>query len=357
MRRPCRALARISLAALLLLTPACAHADPITDGPPPNDPADKLPQVRGFSMQLNDPAGTANYLKAIDDMAALGCTWINFAVAARVSDVHSNTVYMDWRNLPTMHQLETILKHAQEKHIHTMLMPIVLLDKANQKEWRGVIAPPDWDQWFFTYDIYLTQMATLSRRCDVDILCVGSELLSTESKRSHWLKVISDIREKFPGKLTYSANWDHYTVPSFWDHLDYIGMNNYNELADEPGASVPDLVKAWQPIKRNILAFAKQQNKPFMFTETGWHNLKNTIAEPWNYVATGDIDTSEQLHAYESFVDVWTNVTTDKFMGAFIWEWKPGADGVHDHGAYSLQGTPAMDVVKKWMAGPKPVEK
>ncbi len=93
-------------------------------------------------------------------------------------------------------------------------------------------------------------------------------------------------------------------------------MNNYNELADHPGATVPELVKAWTPIKRDILAFVDQQKKPFMFTEVGWHNLINTVKEPWNYVAEGEIDNKEQLHAYQSFVETWEGVSRTKFMGA-----------------------------------------
>jgi hypothetical protein len=68
-------------------------------------------------------------------------------------------------------------------------------------------------------------------------------------------------------------------------------------------------------------------------------------------VATGDIDLEEQRRAFESFVETWRQVGTDKFMGALVWEWRPGADGAHEHGAYSLQGTPALDIIKKWMAG------
>ncbi len=332
----------------MLATSACAANSAATESI--LTPEEKPVQIRGFSMQLNDPLGLPEYVKAIDDMADMGCTWINFAIAARQDNVKSDYVHMDWRNLPSMTDLETILKHAKKRKIHTILMPIVLLDHAGSKEWRGKIDPPNWDNWFFTYTVYMQLTAGLAKRCDVDILSVGSELLSTEDKRANWITTIAAIRKVFKGKLTYSANWDHYWVPTFWDQLDYIGMNNYNELCHEPGATVPELVEAWQPIKKKILAFVAKEHKPFLFTEVGWHNLRNTIAEPWNYVAEGPIDLNEQLHAYKSFVDVWQNVGTDQFMGALVWEWRPGAKAT-DHGTYSLQGSPAMDVVKKWMQG------
>lgn len=312
--------------------------------------APAVKQIRGFSMQLNDKTGYEHYIKAIDELAAMGCTSVNFVVAGRQKDVHAETMSMNWDNLPPQTDIEKILRHAKSRGIYTILMPIVLLDQAESKEWRGVIQPPNWDNWFWSYTQYMKLWAGVARRSRVDLFCVGSELLSTESMRSRWLEVIKEIKATYKGKLTYSANWDHYEVPTFWDQLDYIGMNNYNELAKSPGASVAQLNANWRPIKEKILAFVAKQNKPFLFTEVGWHNLKNTIAEPWNYVASGEIDLQEQKRAYESFVQTWQDVGTDKFMGALVWEWVPGMDGAKTHGAYSLQGTPALEVVKKWMA-------
>ncbi len=349
----------IPLLALVLLAAACfpitaSSADSAKS--PPKSPApiaaSRSDQVRGFCIQLSDPNGTDRYLKAIDELAEMGCTWINFVIAARQHDVKSESIAIIWQNIPSLRELERILKHAKAKGIDTMLMPIVLLDKAGPKEWRGVIAPADWHTWFDSYNTYITYMAALAKRCDVDIFCVGSELLSTEPFRERWIETIAGIKAVYPGKLTYSANWDHYNTdqggPTFWDQLDYISMNCYHELAKKPGATVPQLNKAWHPIKDKLLAFVEKQKKPFFFSEVGWHNLHNTISEPWNYVATGDIDSAEQLHAYQSFVETWGTVPANKCLGAFIWEWKPGTKP-DDHGAYSLQGAPALEVVQKWL--------
>jgi hypothetical protein len=308
-------------------------------------------QIRGFSIQLNGslPELAEGYLKAVDDLADMGCTWVNFVIAARQDNVHSESIALVWQNIPSQKDIERIIRKAKGRGMGVMLMPVVLLNNAGSKDWRGVIQPPSWDNWFASYAMYITFMAKLARTCDVDIFCVGSELLSTETFRDKWVDTIAQIRLEFPGKLTYSANWDHYTVPTFWDQLDYIGMNNYNELADRPGAQVGELNKAWGPIKKDILEFVAKEKKPFMFVEVGWHNLKNTITEPWNYVATGDIDLSEQERAFQSFTETWGSVPREQFMGAFVWEWRPGGKP-EDHGSYSLQGTPALEIVKKWMS-------
>jgi len=333
----------IAIAAMLSSLHSAAHAE---------SPAKKAEQIRGFSIQLTDPNGRDAYIKALDDLADMGCTWVNFAIAARQENTKSESISIVWQNLPSQKDIEQILRHARARGMNTMLMPIVLLNKAGTKEWRGVIAPNNWDNWFASYTQYITFMAKLAKNCDVPLFCVGSELLSTESFRDRWAEVIAQIKQHYHGLLTYSANWDHYDDahggPKFWDLVDYIGMNNYNELADKPGATVKQLNKAWEPIKKNILDFVQKRKQPFFFTEVGWHNLENTINQPWNYVAEGAINHDEQLHAYESFVDTWSSVPPSQCMGAFVWEWKPGSKP-EDHGTYSLQGTPALEVVKIWM--------
>jgi len=327
-----------------------AVGGPVAEGTAPAKATKKSEQVRGFCIQLSDAQGTAKYIAAIDELAEMGCSWINFAIAARQQDVKAESIHINWQNIPSRLNLEKILKHAKAKGIRTVLMPMVLLDTAGEKEWRGAIKPADWDNWFDSYrHILMGPMADLAQACDVDILCVGSELLTSETYLQQWTEVIKSVRARYKGKLTYSANWDHYEVPKFWDQLDYISMNCYHELADRPGATVAQLNASWANIKKALLKFVDEQKRPFFFTEVGWHNLENTVSQPWNYVAKGKIDSKEQLRAYESFVESWKDVPTEQFMGALFWEWKPDSKPT-DHGTYSLQGQPALEVVKKWMA-------
>ncbi|MEI8194762.1 MAG: hypothetical protein WCI73_02515, partial [Phycisphaerae bacterium] len=160
-------------------TPATPPTTPPTTPPSTAKPVSALlaGQIRGFSIQLNNKDATPQYLAAIDELAGMGCTSINFVIAARQENVKSEAMAIDWNNLPSQSEIERILKHAKEKHIYTMLMPIVLLNTAGAKEWRGVIAPPDWETWFYHYTRYITFTAKMAKKCKVDLLCVGSELL------------------------------------------------------------------------------------------------------------------------------------------------------------------------------------
>jgi hypothetical protein len=242
----------------------------------------KTAQMRGFSMRLVDPSekGMNSYLTAIDELADMGCTWINLPVAAYQDNVNSELIALDATKIPSEADLVRVMAKAKARGMGIMMMPTVLLTNPGTKGWRGIINPPNWDTWFASYDQYITHMARIAQAGDVDIFVVGSELLSTERDRIRWSDTIGKIKEVYRGKLTYSANWDHYESVTFWDQLDYIGMNNYYELAKKPGVPVVELNQAWEPIKRNILEFAAKQKKPFMFTEVGWHNLVNTLSEP-----------------------------------------------------------------------------
>jgi hypothetical protein len=323
----------------------------------------KTVQMRGFSMRLveHTPEGVQSYLDAIDELADMGCTWINFSLATYQNDARAERItLMNWNEVPSEKDILRVMAKAKSRGMGVMLMPVVLLSNSGAKDWRGVINPGNgegaaWDNWFASYNAFVMKCAHLAHDGDVDIFVVGSELLSTETFRDRWVDQIDQIKSVYKGKLTYSANWDHYEVVTFWDKLDYVGMNNYNELAKAPGVPVAELNKAWEPIKTKVLKFAAEKKKPFMFTEVGWHNLQNTLAEPWNYVAEGEINHTEQLHAFQSFVETWKDTPKDQFMGAFIWEWYPGGkvvNGNFSHGTYSLQSTPALEVVKKWFAMP-----
>lgn len=348
-------------AAFLALAPAHAGAPAMPAPVPPTvrivDPAlrvnhKKTDQMRGFSIQLaRPPESIDSYLQAIDDLADMGCTWVNLAVAGHQNDVHSEAISREYTNTPSDDDIRKIMKRAKDRGMGIMMMPMVLLHNSGSKDWRGVIDPKNWDNWFASYNKFITDMARLAQQGDVDIFVVGSELLSTEPFRDRWIATIKNIKSVYKGKLTYSSNWDHYESVQIWDQLDYVGMNNYYELSQNPKATDEELDKAWDGIKKNLLGFAAKQNKPFMFTEVGWHNLPCTLSEPWNYVAEGNIDNGPQTAAFRSFIRNWEKVPNKQFMGAFIWEWCPLGHAT-DRGTYSLQDTPALEVVKKWFAQP-----
>jgi hypothetical protein len=304
--------------------------------------------LRGVGMQLHRIDWTEEYKKSIDEIKALGADAVLLVVDARMENGSSSRIYLDVRFTPTPAMLGELIRHAKDKGLRVVLMPIVLLDKPRGLEWRGTINPEDWGDWWESYRGLLYHYSWIAEGNKADVLVVGSELVSTESKTTEWKKTISMVRDTFKGMLTYSANWDHYKDIPFWDELDLIAMNSYYKLGENHRVTVDEIVQKWQPYKKNILEFSRKQGKPFLFTEVGWHSLQNTAKEPWDYTQEHlPIDQDLQRRLWEGFFRTWHG--TPEMGGFMVWEWPPGPGGVDNKG-YTPEGKPAEQVIKEWFA-------
>ena len=320
---------------------------------------DGLP-YRGAGMQIQRVDWIDKYKASIDEIAALGFDTVSLVIDTRMENGSTSLVWLDMRKTPTPEKLADLIQHAKSKKLRVILMPIVLLDKPIENEWRGTIKPANWDDWFDSYREMLIHFAWIAEQNKVDVLSIGSELVSAEKERDQWKRTINAVRGVFNGQLTYSANWDHYKSIPFWNELDLIGMNSYWSLDEDPPGSrnhmkekvtVEKVVENWQYIQEDLLAFQKQMNKPILFLEVGWCSMSNAAHEPWDYTRTDDyaVDKELQRKMYEGFFKAWYDKPG---LGGFMcWEWTPGDVGDDDKG-YTPEDKPAQDVLKEWLAKP-----
>ena len=184
----------------------------------------------------------------------------------------SEAILPDARKTPSDRRLGELIDYAHKKELRVALMPVILLAKRRGSEWRGKINPDNWDEWWKDYRKFLLNYAQLSEKHHVELFSVGSELITTERQTDRWRALIRDVRKAYGGRLTYSANWDHYSVPAWWNDLDIVGMTTYYTLAKGEGASLETLVGGWQQPKKEILEWQKTVARPILFTEVGWPN-------------------------------------------------------------------------------------
>jgi hypothetical protein len=308
---------------------------------------------RGLAIQVASgykPIET--YGPLLKEIAGLGANAVLLSVAGYMEHANTQSIHIEARKLPAPEDFKAIIRQARELHLRTIIMPIVLLRNPRGSEWRGVIEPPDWDDWWEQYTEFILYFADIAREGQADALMVGSELVSTEKYTERWVKVIEAVRPRFyGGKLGYSANWDHYRPVEFWDELDFIGMTSYFTLADKKDPTVAEIVERWEPIKKDILAWQRRIGKPILFTEVGWCSQEGAATAPWNYYQNQkatSVGLEEQRRLYEAFIQVWGKVP--ELMGAIWWEWKAGDGGPDDFG-YSPKGKPAEAILRRWFAG------
>jgi hypothetical protein len=325
------------------------------DTSPPSYRTQKLTGLpyRGVAMQIQSMHSLDEYHKSIDEVAAIGADTVSIVVDCRQENGSSSRIFMDLRMTPGPAELAGLIKHAKERNLRVVLMPIVLLDNPRGNEWRGTIKPESWDDWFESYRAMMSHYAAVAEQNGVDLFVVGSELVSSETKAAEWTKTIRAIRNVYKGQITYSSNWDHYRSVPFWDKLDLIGMNSYWNLG-KVGADTLDrreitpatVQKRWAEIQEDLFLFTRSTNKPLILLEVGWCSVTNAAHEPWDYTQTTvGVDPELQKILYQGFFQSWWG--NPSLGGFMIWEWTPGEGGPQDRG-YSPEGKPAEKVMREW---------
>jgi hypothetical protein len=319
--------------------------------------ADVMP-YRGVAMQIQRTDWIDSYAQSIDKIADLGADTIILIVDSRMENGGASRIYLDLRTTPTVPQISELIDKAKSRKLRVILMPIVLLDKPrSDTEWRGSIKPENWDDWFDSYRAMITHYAGIAKDHHVDVLTVGSELVSSEEHPDQWALTIKSVRSIFQGQLTYSSNWDHYTDVPFWDKLDMIGINGYWKFTDDV-KHVPtdeEISKHWREIQGSLLPWVAKTGKPMMFIEIGYFSMSNSAFEPWDYTKTDmyPVDLDLQKRLYEGFFQAWADPEVNRLLAGYtIFEWSPDKSGSTDKG-YTPQGKPAEDVLRQWFAKPK----
>jgi hypothetical protein len=317
--------------------------------------ASKILQFKGISLQLQNSDPDNPYEKYIDEIAATGANTLALVIPAYQENASSASMFVDARKTPPDRRIQELISRAHDKGMQVVMMPIVLLENPRAGEWRGKIAPDDWDAWWARYGDYILHYARLAEASKAEALIIGSELISTEKHLGRWQDLIARVREAFSGLLTYSANWDHYDVPTWWKELDMIGMNTYYDMQTGEHPTVEQLVEAWKPIKERILQWRKEVGLPLLFTEVGWPNQVTCANEGWNYYAAVDKpDPAAQANCFEAFFRTWIN--EPDVAGILVWEWRnhPGMSGGPEDTSYIPCGKPAEAVIEKFFKNAAP---
>jgi hypothetical protein len=315
-------------------------------------------EFRGISLQLHDGRSEVPYEEYIDEIARTGANTICLVVSAYQENCASTSIFIDLRKTPTDERLKELAAHAHAKGLRVALMPIVLLENPREGEWRGKIAPANWEDWWEDYENYVLHYAWIAESIQADIYLVGSELVSTEDQADRWRGLIRSVRGAYKGRLSYSANWDHYDQIAWWSDLDIVGMTTYHDLSGGEEPTLDVLMSRWEPIRKNILDWQKKVNRPILFTEIGWPNQTTCAQYPWDYYRSNDKpDPQAQANCFEAFFRTWLNDSA--VTGCLVWEWRSYPGQVVDPDkdtSYVPCGKPAEKVISDYFKSARTVQ-
>ncbi|GAA3791176.1 hypothetical protein GCM10022403_026570 [Streptomyces coacervatus] len=337
------------MAAVLLAATGCttdsAAKDTDTGGPGKESPAMRGIALPSWYRTDYDSPAADRYLRGI---RATGARWVTF----------TPTWYQKRRTDSGMHttqetasdtSLRDIVRRAHALGLKVMIKPhIDLPGDADRAE----IRPRDRAAWFTSYRRFITHYADLAADTGAEQFAVGTELAGVSGDSTDWRDVIKDVRDHYDGPLTYAANYDEYKKIRFWKDLDLIGIDAYWPLSDHPTADTGRLRRAWEPIRKELAAYAGHQGRRILFTEAGYVSQRGSTTAPYSWTVSGHTAPAEQAAAYRALLDSFTGRRW--WVGVCWWMWDdwPDSGETPVRLAYTPHGKPAEEVLReKWGGG------
>ncbi len=283
---------------------------------------------------------------SLENLCETGTEWVSLVPTWYQNDEHSTEIEPDMDSTPSDESIIHAINTIHSLGMKVMLKPHVDL---YTDEWRGEICfdnEADWQEWFGSYKNFICHYARLAEENGVEQFCVGCELVKTVS-REEWFDVIKDIRENFSGEITYAADWSNYQNVTFWNLLDFIGIDAYFELTDKNNPSIEELSIAWKKWKPGIEQIHNSTDKEIVFTEIGYRSIDGCNRDPWNWQRHGKIDLQEQADCYgAAFKAFWGE---QWFKGFYWWMWEPDPEigGANDD-SYTPYKKPAEDILETY---------
>lgn len=172
-----------------------------------------------------------------------------------------------------------------------------------------------------SYEDFIISYAKVAEELKAQVFCIGTELEEFVMNRpQYWKGLIQKVKKVYTGKLTYAANWDEFKRVSFWNELDFIGVDAYFPLSDKKTPTIADFEAGWKPHKIQIKQIQEKYKKPILFTEFGYRSVDYTGKEPWDSnKVEGNINLEAQKNATQAIYNqFWKE---DWFAGGFLWKW------------------------------------
>jgi len=295
---------------------------------------------------------------AVEEIAALGATWISITPFGRMDDLESIEIEPDFE-IPVARNEELIRTTAAMARAAGLGVAIVPHVYVMSGEWRGEIdpGPPEaWDAWFASYTAFALRFARLAEEVDADLYSIGVEFKSSSNRfEEDWRALIAAVRRVYGGELTYSANWDEVEEVPFWDALDAIGVNAFWPLAQKPGDGYEAMRATARRVADGLEGLSLYCDRPVLFTEMGVKSATDSALAPWEWperCADLRYDEGYQADAYDAVIGELAQ--RPWFAGLFIWKYfsDPYDETQEIRAGFSPRGKLAEQALARWYERP-----
>ncbi|QJP34240.1 glycoside hydrolase [Nonlabens sp. Ci31] len=232
----------------------------------------------------------------------------------------------------------------KDQGIDVLLKPQIWIGRGDYTGHIKLKTEEAWKTLEDSYTAYIMRFVHIAANEKIGMFCIGTELDSFVKERpAYWQQLIKNIREIYTGKLTYAGNWDSYKHVSFWNELDFIGVDAYFPLSEEKTPDATTVTKNWQKWKNEMKGISEKFDKKILFSEYGYISADFAGKEPWKNAQEEHEVNEEAQHIL--FQQLYENMWQEDWMaGGFIW--KHHAENSKWHG-YEKRFTPQNKKAQK----------
>lgn len=311
-------------------------------------PAKKEQKMNGASLEMpSTPLKEVSF----QGLKEMNVNWVSVIPYAYTRKNSSKVVYNyphQWWGEREEGVVETI-RIAKSKGVQVMLKPHVWV---SGEGWPGKFScssESEWTEWESTYADYILRFAKIADSLDVPVFCIGTEYrIAVRERPEFWSNLIDSVRTIYKNKVTYAANWDNYERVTFWNKLDFIGIDAYFPITSSKHPSIEKLENGFEKLAKNLQKFSESCNQQIVFTEYGFRSLDYATSGYYKY-QTDELSTNPKLQA-DAYTAFFNTIWKMPWMkGGFFWKYqfRPESElGGLENNKYTPQFKPAEEIVK-----------
>ncbi len=166
-------------------------------------------QGQSIRPRWNTDFSSETFKQSMRNLQATGANYATLIIPYCQNDNNSTDIF-NCADTPTDQSIKDAVAY-----VHSLGMKVML--KIHMESyyggWRAFINPSNRDAWFTNYGAKLNNLATIAQQTGAEGMTIGAELISMSTYTSNpnntqrWQTMISQIRQRYSGFLTYSANW------------------------------------------------------------------------------------------------------------------------------------------------------
>ena len=109
----------------------------------------------------------------------------------------------------------------------------------------------------------------------------------------YWRSLVTQVRAKYSGLVSYGANFDQFHEVGFWDALDVLAVNAYFPLSLyglDSQKRLAHMATAWRTIAANLSQVGDA--RPVVLIELGWTRRLGSTVRPYSYESVEVLETA-----------------------------------------------------------------